>query len=261
MSFLKDAIRGTSLEAPARGLLRLLRGASAGTRSEWEIRGERDEINVNRILRRSLRRDSNCIDIGANEGIFLQQFQRLAPAGRHFAFEPLPEFAAELKRGYPKAEVFHCALSNCTGKATFHHVLNLSGWSGLKTQPYPVEAEVKTIEVDLLRLDDVIPEDVPVDFIKIDVEGAELEVLEGGLSTIKRHKPTILFEHAKIHNQEYETTPEKVFDLLVTECGLGIYSLAGEGPFSKAELTEIYHSSHASNYDRKAQTNFIAKVL
>jgi FkbM family methyltransferase len=228
---------------------------------EWGIRVQRDEADVDRMLRSALSAHSNCVDVGAHHGVFLKRFMELSPGGRHFAFEPLPALAAALKKDFPAIDIFSCALGNRSGRARFCHALELPGWSGLRTQPYPVKTEVETIVVELKRLDDVLPQDVAIHFIKIDVEGAELEVLEGAIATIQRYKPGILFEHAKIHNMEYKTTPQKLYSLLVDECGLGIYCLNGNGPLGKKELVNIYYSSFESDYNRNAQTNFWAKPL
>jgi len=226
--------------------------------NEWGLRAQRDETNMIRILRSTLTSTSNCVDVGAHKGVFLKHFLLLSPEGCHFAFEPLSGLASSLKENFPTVNIFPCALGNHKGRATFCHVLNLPGWSGLKTQPYPVESKVEKIEVEIKTLDETLPSDVRVDFIKIDVEGAELEVLQGAKAVIKKYKPIILFEHAKIHNLEYVTTPEMLYDLLVTECRLAIYCLDGKGPLGKDELVNIYYTSYSSNYDRHAQTNFIA---
>ena len=228
---------------------------------EWDLRVQRDNTCMDKILRSILTKTSNCIDIGAHEGLFLKRFMELSPEGHHFAFEALPGFASYLSANFPKVNVFNCALGNHSGRVTFNHVLNLPGWSGLKTQAYPVESKIKTIKVDMKRLDELMPSDIQIDFIKVDVEGAEFEVFEGAKDTIKKYKPSILFEHAKIHNLEYGTTPEMVYDLLVTECGLDIYCLDGRGPLTRVELAQIYHASYDSNYDRYAQTNFLAKPI
>ena len=76
-----------------------------------------------------------------------------------------------------------------------------------------------------------------------------------------RHRPWILFEHARIHNLEYGTTPEMVYDFLTAECGLGIYCLDDTGPLGKREFRGIYDASFASNYAADAQTNFLARPL
>lgn len=259
MNLLKKLIVGTLLEKPARWIVGLFRkNDSRRAPSEWDLRAQRDEVNMDKILQTTLTLSSNCVDIGAHRGIFLRRFIELSPGGLHYAFEPLPEFAAKLQEEYPTTQVFTCALGNKTDRATFQYVPELPAWSGLKRQPYPIKVEPKTIEVEIRRLDDIIPLEVCVTFIKIDVEGAELDVLRGAEQTIKRCRPVILFEHARIHNLEYETTPEMVYDFLVGKCGLGIYSLDGSGPLTRCEFISIYNTSFASNYDRNAQTNFLA---
>ncbi len=81
------------------------------------------------------------------------------------------------------------------------------------------------VKTDLL--DNIVdPADV-VDFIKIDVEGAELEVLRGGIETIKRSKPVIVFEHGLGAADCYGTRPEEDYALLCGECGLRLSLLDG----------------------------------
>ena len=227
--------------------------------TEWDVRVARDDRDARNLLRRVLRADSNCVDIGANRGVFLKQFVRLAPKGQHTAFEPIPELAAVLIDEFPEIEVFNCALSNRAGKAAFYHVPDMDSWSGLRKQQYPADVDPVAISVELACLDDCVKSDVRIDFIKIDVEGAELEVLEGAQATIARWKPWILFEHARIHNENYETTPDMVYDFLVSTCGLQIWDLALQRSFSKDKFIDVYESSHASYYDRNAQTNFVAR--
>lgn len=262
MNLLKKIIVGTPLEKPSRWIVGLFRKNDLRSAlSEWDLRAQRDEVNMDKILRTILILSSNCVDIGAHRGVFLRRFIELSPGGHHYAFEPLPELAAKPKEEYPTTQVFSCALGNKTDRVTFQFVPELSAWSGLKRQPYPIKVQPITIEVEIRRLDDVIPPEVCVTFIKIDVEGAELDVLRGAEQIIKRCKPVILFEHARIHNLEYETTPEMVYDFLVGECGLGVYSLDGSEPLTRCEFISIYNTSFASNYDRSGQTNFLANPV
>lgn len=238
------------------GLFRLFRRRHL---SEWALRAERDDKNTGRLLRRLLKKDSSCVDVGAHVGTFLERFIQLSPAGKHYAFEPLPLLASGLRTKFPTVEVHSCALSNRAGMASFYHVPGLEAWSGLQMQEYPQAAEPKVIQVELKRLDDVLGMNVQVDFIKIDVEGAELEVLTGAEATIKRCRPVILFEHAKIHNEHYPTTPAMVYDFLVDGCGLEIWDLQLSRAFGRSGFADVYEASAASNYDRKAQTNFVAR--
>ena len=227
--------------------------------TDWEIRVKRDEALTTKLLHTVLAKDSCCVDIGANIGDFLEQFVSLAPEGKHLAFEPISLHAASLSKRYPQVEVYECALSNKEGSATFFHAPDRDAWSGLKKQRYPDNVEPVETTVSIKRLDDLAQSKHHIDFIKIDVEGAEYEVLEGAKETLKRHRPTVLFEHAKLHNENYETTPEMIFELLNGECGMKIYNLELSHEYSKNPFIDIYERSYVSNYDRNAETNFVAR--
>ena len=265
MAFLKSLIKGTPIEAPTRFVYRALTGRGgakprkSGQATEWKEREQRDTANIERVLHAALTETSNCLDVGANEGVFLRQFLHFAPRGHHHAFEPIAPLAVKLKENFPTVDVRQCALGAATGRANFCFVPTRPAWSGLRTQPYPEPVQPQEIEVEIFRLDDLLPADWRVDFIKIDVEGAELEVLEGAVETIKRTRSQILFEHARIHNTSYATTPADIHALLSERCGLQLYCLDGTGPLTSEALTAIYDRSHASGYDRFAQTNFLAR--
>lgn len=156
-------------------------------------------------------------------------------------------------------QVFASALSDRAGEATFYYVPGRDAWSGLEKQRYPDGEEAVEIRVPVQRLDDVVDPEIPVGFIKIDVEGAEYEVISGAIETLRRCRPILLFEHAKLHNANYHTTPEMVFDLLHDTCDMEIRDLTLARTFDKQAFVDIYEQSHASHYDRNAQTNFVAR--
>ena len=99
---LKRNLIRTPLERPALWL-RNLAGARKRRKhpelSEIYAEGER----MDAILARILKPDSNCLDVGAHIGSFLVQLIRLAPRGKHMAFEALPEKAEWLKKTIPLA--------------------------------------------------------------------------------------------------------------------------------------------------------------
>lgn len=227
--------------------------------SEWQIRVERDERLIRRLIAGQVGPRSTCVDIGANKGDILEQFIAAAPQGQFLAFEPIPVHAQSLRERFPAVEVFDIALSDRDGAATFYYVPNRDAWSGLQKQRYPDAAQPTEIRVQLRRLDEVVGPDRCVDFIKVDVEGAELEVLQGAVATLKRCRPMVLFEHAKLHNENYSTTPEQVYRLLVDECGMEVLDLGLTRVFDRQAFIELYEASYASNYDRNAQTNFVAR--
>ena len=60
-----------------------------------------------------------------------------------------------------------------------------------------------------------------IDFIKIDVEGAEMLVLSGAKKTIERCKPIVVFEHGLGASDVYGTTPRQIF-IFFRDCGMNI---------------------------------------
>jgi hypothetical protein len=92
----------------------------------------------------------------------------------------------------------------------------------LKKRRYdrPAEKDIE-IMVDTDLLDNVIPYEVKIDFIKIDVEGAELLVIQGAEKLIKKDKPVIVFEYGLGGSDFYEQNPAKIF-LILESYGLNI---------------------------------------
>jgi len=145
----------------------------------------------------------------------------------HYGFEPLPYLYNELKNKYKdKATILPFALSDKSGYSTFQYVKNAPAYSGLKIRKYDIEnPEIEEIEVEIKTLDEIIPSNIKVDFIKIDVEGAELGVLQGGKQLLKKYKPIIVFEFGLGASDYYETTPNDIFNFLTSDIGLQIFLL------------------------------------
>jgi FkbM family methyltransferase len=191
---------------------------------------------------------SDCLDVGAHAGSVLAEMVRIAPEGRHVAWEPLPEFAARLREAHPGVEVREAALSDRAGERQFARVVADPGWSGFVPRPTPAGGGVETLTVSTERLDDALPDGVRPAFVKIDVEGAEEQVLRGALETLRRHRPVIAFEHGLGSADHYGTTTGSIHDLLVDELGYAIFGLDGDGPYDRARFGEIFADRERVNF-------------
>jgi len=147
------------------------------------------------VLPKFVSRGGTAIDIGANDGVFAFALSRLVD--RVEAFEPNPDYALFARRMLGSRAVLHeTALSNTTGRAEFvvpvseeGVVLHLGG--SLRQPPGPA-ARALRFDVVVRTLDSYAFEDVRV--IKIDVEGSEMDVLQGGRQTIERYRPALIVE-------------------------------------------------------------------
>ena len=170
-----------------------------------------------------------AIDIGANHGMYTykmaQKFERV------FAFEPNQQEDFDIHY-WKKANVrlLPYGLSDAPQVAQLyipiHKGHRYNGWASVGQRDLPFADAIEQVAIELQRLDDQpFVREHPIDLIKIDVEGHELEVLNGGLETIRQHKPVLIIEHN-------ETQAAEIGRLLL---GLGYRSLSFS-EFSQREL-------------------------
>lgn len=145
-----------------------------------------------------------ALDIGANTGLYT--YWLLQRARLVVAVEPIPGLAQLLARRFAPAVrdgrliVENCALGNAEGSAILHIPDGMTALSTL--QPLDGMANVADITVPVHRLDEMDSiRNLPVGFMKIDVEGFESTVIEGGLDLLRRHRPTILVEAEERHRR------------------------------------------------------------
>jgi FkbM family methyltransferase len=194
----------------------------AHDRVMW-TQGAQYDRETTAVMRRVLTPTSNCVDIGCYRGSLLREMVSLAPRGRHFAFEPVPENYRYLKARFPTVQVFDIALADYTGEASFQHVVGRSARSGLRRVAYPdPRQEVAEISVSVDTLDRIVPVDLKLDLLKTDVEGAELQVLRGAAGVIRRSRPMVIFECGSERSEAYGTRPEDVYDLVRADLRLEV---------------------------------------
>jgi FkbM family methyltransferase len=198
------------------------------------------DFQARQVLRRCLGPDSNCIDVGAHAGHILREMLAAAPRGRHIAIEPVPRFHALLARKYGgRVTLVDCALSDREGEVEFVWFPERPALSGFRERRMTADYRPERFRVRTRRLDDLVPAGQRIDLLKIDVEGAELQVLQGATETLRSSRPIVLFETGPGGADEYGTRPEEVFDLL-TGAGLVVsvmeYWLARKPPLSREEF-------------------------
>lgn len=148
---------------------------------------ERESV---KSCRRLIRPGMTVADVGAHIGYYTRLLSELVgPSGRVFAFEPEPENHAVLVANlaanrYRNVEASDAAVSDRVGTATLHLSPGSSNHSLLSGYTQAQGArEVRTVTLDSFLSDRGVER---LDFVKIDVEGAEPLVLAGMLRTISR---------------------------------------------------------------------------
>jgi len=148
----------------------------------------------------TLCRQFRCaVDVGANHGFYsykmAQHFETV------FAFEANPAEDFDWRYFHrPNLRVFQYGLSDNAAVKTLRipvrNGLPLVGWGSLETRALPFADAFQEIQIEVQRLDDQpFVQNHTIDLIKIDVEGHELEVLLGGLDTIRRDQPVLIIEN------------------------------------------------------------------
>ena len=207
-----------------------------------------DTQNLRLLLQSTLTAYSNCVDIGAYRGRVLTELLRVAPYGRHIAYEPLPHIHKYLVNHFPSVEVRQAAVSNEEGERTFTYVKNIPARSGFRERVFTEKKQIEMLTVRTETLDHNLPAGYVPALIKIDVEGAERQVIEGALETISRYKPIIIFEHGKGGAPHYDTQPLHIYKLLHDEAGLNIFDTDGTGPYSLGQLAEAFEKDEHWDY-------------
>ena len=184
------------------------------------------EPREQRFTERFLRSGMSVLDIGAHHGFYtLMASDRVGPRGHVVAFEPSPRERRRL--------LWHVRLNRCTnvrveatalgGRESRADLFMVTGrQTGCNSlRPPDVNEGTRVLQVPVVTLDTYMVREkmAPVDFIKIDVEGAELEVLSGAQEFLRREpRPVILCEV-----QDLRTRPwgYKAEEILICLSGMG----------------------------------------
>ncbi len=201
-----------------------------------------------KIIAKYLAPQNIAIDVGANEGKILEFFCKASPQ-KHIAFEPIPSLYNSLKTRFcNRAVIYNLALSNTYSQAiSFNLVITNAAYSGLLKRPYDKPEKDESIIVETNTLDNVLHgNSMPIGIIKVDVEGAELLVLQGAKNIIKEHKPILLLEFGKKAASIYGYGWEEIWNLIVVQLNYEIYLtknfLAHQLPLAQRSFEGFYQN-------------------
>lgn len=213
-------------------------------------------------LERVLRPNMVCLDVGANFGeISLHMASLVGQAGTVHSFEPAPsEFKRLVQHVEHNGLPVHChelAIGDRTGKVNMAVPTPLAdntglGSTGLSFNLHPPDfaltfymqyrfGQYQVAEVKQMTLDDFVAKHriERLDFIKLDIEGAEPAVIRGGMKSIKKFKPLILSDLPK-SGEPMSTDTEYGYMDLMWDLGYDTHCLSRRGIVGRITKPETF---------------------
>jgi FkbM family methyltransferase len=206
-------------------------------------------------------RSRKIFDIGANTGLYAIMAATENTTEMVYAFEPIPRIFGYLKRNIEanslnNIEPEQSALSNYDGEIEIYIPPGKIPTSSSTLKGFREASEV--LKVPSIKLDTYCKKrDIKeVDFLKIDTEGTEHLVIEGGIQTIKRDQPIIICE-------VLQGFTERFIHRLLDPIGYEYYWLSDKGPIKQESI--VGHSDKGQNYlfltQKRIETLHELKIL
>jgi FkbM family methyltransferase len=190
------------------------------------------------LCKRELRPGMHVLDVGANIGYFTLLFARLVgPAGSVYAFEPEPRNFELLQHNvarnrYTNISAVAKAVSRTSGTQRLYKSPDNLGDHRLAQGPVGRD----WVDVSVVALDEFFASDVRVDFIKLDIQGAECGALQGAHTLIARSSPvSLITEFWPAGIRAFGDDPEEYLKEL---CALG-FRLSVIAPGSRPQLVPL----------------------
>jgi len=170
-----------------------------------------------------LRRDMTVVDVGAHHGLYtLLASKCVGWEGRVIAIEPSPRECARLEKHLrlnrcSNVDLVPCAAGEDSGEMEFFLVDGSNDWCN-SLRPPAVDDPTRTVRVRVRRVDEILSERriSRVDFVKLDVEGAELSVLYGAMQLLRREpRPAILAEVQDVRTAAWGYAAREIIQFLM----------------------------------------------
>lgn len=188
------------------------------------------EENDFKLVLKLIKNNFSVFDIGANFGWYSLNIAHYFPDCKVYSFEPILRtfnyLVDNIKLNNSKnIKLYNFGFSNEEKEIIFYYHPMESGNASLVN----LSDSNKTEETKCLvkKMDDFIGEiDKRVDFIKCDVEGAELLVFQGAINSIEKYKPIIFTEILRKWSKKFNYQPQDIIDLLLK---IGYYCFVSNG--------------------------------
>lgn len=206
------------------------------------------EIRLARFMISMLQPGDTFVDIGAHYGYFTLMAARLVgDGGKVISFEAAPKtyrlLAANVDR-YANVVAYHGAVSNIAGHLSFYEFPNLySEYNSLHLDQYFNESWYESnhpekVTVPAVRMDEFFEEhSLSPTVIKIDVEGAEFQVISGGCQYLETSAPSLVMEY--LHESRSNAAHRRALTLL-RKLGYGSYVITDGGELAAIEDIEVH---------------------
>ena len=205
-------------------------------------------------------------DIGANQGLYSLIAARHLRRGHVIAFEPLASEARKLLRNaslnrYTNVTVNEVALGAFEGEADmFMCVGGMAGFSSLRPPADDVTARSTMVRVPVSTLDQhVASNDLSsLEFVKIDVEGGELDVLKGADRAIGRYRPIFMIEVEDRRTRQWGYPASDILRFLLDR-EYGWFDIDRNGLLTQHRIADEYRWRNLIAVPIEADTDFLLK--
>ena len=170
------------------------------------------------IVKKEIKENDIVLDVGANIGYYSLIFaQLIGKSGKVYSFEPDPTNFEILKKNilvnkHENVILENKAVSNKEGNLKLYLSTENNGMHRI----YPSKWCKESIDINSIKIDNYFNKNQKIDFIKLDIEGAEYDALLGMESIIQNNENIVIFiEFVPTSLEEHGTNPEKVIDFFI----------------------------------------------
>jgi FkbM family methyltransferase len=179
------------------------------------------DLTLSKRIVQLARNGGILVDAGANIGYFSCLWAAILPDNYVYAFEPSPPVFELLNANIEEAglcsrvKVYKLALSEERANVQFDPgPKDQSGWGGISNDRFG-----STIQVEAEKLDDVVPDNVVIDVLKIDTEGADALVLKGAERLLRAHRIRHVFFEQNLTRMDSLGIPHDAPIRTLESCG------------------------------------------